>query len=279
MLQHTVQALGMQPAAAGGLPKALPLPSSLLARLRARHGVGGRQGSRASISVPERSELRAAGSQDGGAQPPPPPPPPLPLPSGPELLRQHLTPQQCEQVTNEILRTFLAVDSRSSSSNGGRRPRGQARTPRADSSSASDASGGRRAGPDAASSGGGRGSSGSSTSSGGEAAAGAAEAPARRRGLQGRVAEHLLAGGFDESLLEPVPTHTLNWVIKVRPCRAAVPAGACYGIAVACCAAASSTATAPRALYPRRPHALIGSTCAGPAGAVVPLSPTCPLRR
>lgn len=45
-----------------------------------------------------------------------------------------------------------------------------------------------------------------------------ATAPHRTRGLQGQVVEHLIAGGFDEDLLQSVPTHTLNWAIKVRRC-------------------------------------------------------------
>lgn len=51
---------------------------------------------------------------------------------------------------------------------------------------------------------------------GGGGSAGAA--PHRQRGLQGQVVEHLIAGGFDEALLQSVPTHTLNWAIKVGCC-------------------------------------------------------------
>lgn len=217
--------------AAGGPPWALVLPSRLLSSLRARRGLGSRQGSRASIAVAERSELRAAGSQEGSTPQPPPQPPPVPLPTGPELLRQHLSPTQCEHVTHEILRTFLAVDGSSSGGNGssraGRRhAAGHAGSDRGSSSSngskhvaehsvSSSSSSARsplqhvQGRPKTS----GRGSRGSKS---GMSAAGAAPAQERRRGLQGQVAEHLLSGGFDEALLEPVPTHTLNWVIKVR---------------------------------------------------------------
>lgn len=230
-MQQAVQAHCMCPAAAGPPRLALTLSGSLLASLRARRGLGSRHGSRASISVAERSELRAAGSQDGSAAQPPQVPPQVPLPSGPELLRQHLTPTQCEHVTHEILRTFLAVEGSSSDGAGGngssRRGRRQAAGPRSDHGSTSngnrhDAAGSSssrqplqhsHAGPSAR-------SGGSHTGSkGGEAAQGPAQQPQqRRRGLQGQVAEHLLSGGFDEAVLEPVPTHTLNWVIKVRRC-------------------------------------------------------------
>ena len=229
-MQQAVQAHCMCPAAAGPPRPALTLPGSLLASLRARKGLGSRHGSRASISVAERSELRAAGSQEGSAAQPPQVPPQVPLPSGPELLRQHLTPTQCEHVTHEILRTFLAVEGSSrdgAHGNGSsRRGRRQAAGPRSDHSSSNgnrhDAAGSSssrqplqhsHAAPSAR-------SGGSHTGSkGGEAAQGPAQQPQqRRRGLQGQVAEHLLSGGFDEAVLEPVPTHTLNWVIKVRRC-------------------------------------------------------------
>jgi hypothetical protein len=36
-----------------------------------------------------------------------------------------------------------------------------------------------------------------------------------RRELQGEVVAHVLAGDFDEAFLQRVPTHTLNWAIKV----------------------------------------------------------------
>jgi hypothetical protein len=40
---------------------------------------------------------------------------------------------------------------------------------------------------------------------------------APQRGSQGRVVEHLLAGGFDEALLQATPTQALNWAVKVWP--------------------------------------------------------------
>lgn len=234
-MQRAVQAHYMCPAAAGP-PRALLLASSLLASLRARRGgLGTRHGSRASISVAERSDMRAAGSQEGSAPQPPPQPPALPLPSGPELLRQHLTPTQCEHVTHEILRTFLAVDGStgSGSTNGSSRKgrRQAAGHAHSHDGSSSNGSGHHAAGSNSARSSSSRTGSHrshaghSSNGSGGGGKGGqsaSADAPAqqRRRGLQGQVAEHLLSGGFDEALLEPVPTHTLNWVIKVRRCAA-----------------------------------------------------------
>ena len=261
----------MCPAAAGP-PRALLLASSLLASLRARRGgLGTRHGSRASISVAERSDMRAAGSQEGSAPQPPPQPPAVPLPSGPELLRQHLTPTQCEHVTHEILRTFLAVDGstgRASTNGSGRRGRRQA----AGHAHSSDGSSSNGSGHHAAGSNSGRSSSSGNGShrshagpsnngsggggKGGQSASADAPAQQRRRGLQGQVAEHLLSGGFDEALLEPVPTHTLNWVIKVRRC------------AVLCWAASCQMQVSSR-LPPPPPHpsAAVTATRAGARGA------------
>ncbi|KAL4447764.1 hypothetical protein ABPG75_004983 [Micractinium tetrahymenae] len=88
----------------------------------------------------------------------------------------HLTEAQREQATNDILRAFLAASINRSSSGGS-----------------------------------GSAAGGSSSWCGGVGG----DAPPRQRGLQGQVVEHLTAGGFDEALLQSVPTHTLNWAIKV----------------------------------------------------------------
>lgn len=77
----------------------------------------------------------------------------------------------------------------------------------------------------------------SATGAGGRSSSGAGArtggGEGRVPGLQQRVVDHLVGGGFDEALLETVPPHTLNWVLKVRCCTAGVPLT--YRWCGACC--------------------------------------------
>ena len=115
---------------------------------------------------------------------------------GADLLRHLAAPSQREQLTHEFVLGFLAADTDSGAGwGGGGAPRQPSRHKK------------------------------QHTTSGG----GGGVALPPPRGLQGQVAEHLLAGGFDEALLESVPTHTLNWVIKVGAAAAACTIGCLAG--------------------------------------------------
>jgi hypothetical protein len=111
--------------------------------------------------------------------------------AGADLLRHLAAPSQREQLTHEFVLGFLAADTDSGAGWGsGSAPRQPSRRKKQHASSGG----------------------GVEHSSSAERSGVALPAP---RGLQGQVAEHLLGGSFDEALLESVPTHTLNWVIKV----------------------------------------------------------------
>ena len=109
-------------------------------------------------------------------------------PPGADPPGHHLEAAQREQATHEILRAFLAADS--SSGDGNNRGNGAHahRTQRQRHHHHANGTAG----------GGGSSSKGPPV-----------------RGLQGQVVAHLLEGEFDEAFLEGVPTHTLNWAIKV----------------------------------------------------------------
>ncbi len=118
---------------------------------------------------------RSAELRAAGGGEPPGPAAALP-PLAAGLDQRHLTEAEREQATHDILRAFLAASIKNS--NG--------------SSSSSSSSNSSWFGP-----------------------TGDGSTPHFKRGLQGQVVEHLMAGGFDEALLKSVPTHTLNWAIKV----------------------------------------------------------------
>ena len=235
----------MQPAGLQARPR-LALPAHLLAALRASRRP--QTARRASTALPDVAAAAGSTGGGGGAANAP--------PSGAELLQQHLSPQQCERVTHEILRSFLEVEvppPAASASNGNGHHR----------RSSLNSAGGAAESDQAA------------AAAGSEQDA-ADDVAKRPRGVQGRVAEHLLGGGFDEALLEPVPTHTLNWVIKVRGRRrlgrgAKIPRCFLAGHAMRCCrCCCCCCCRADPAGLPAQAGLTVAHACCPPAPPLAP---------